>query len=153
IHSLRQDCPTLASVSGTWSLLDGRSAIAMGSFCRNRAPSIPLTRAFSPVSHAPALLLDPLLPGPLQRRGLVYARAARAAGRAGDGLPGAHDRHTRPRAGNVTRRGARHTLELPVQRFQVELGAGRAAQVMDLSVNGVRVTLMPTVSSRAERSP
>jgi hypothetical protein len=33
------------------------------------------------------------------------------------------------------------------------LGSGRAAEVIDLSVNGVRVTLMPTVSSRAERSP
>ena len=30
---------------------------------------------------------------------------------------------------------------------------GRAAKVIDLSVNGVQVTLMPTVSSRAERSP
>ena len=45
------------------------------------------------------------------------------------------------------------TLELPVRRFQAELGTGRAAEVIDLSVNGVRVTLMPTVSSRAERSP
>ena len=45
------------------------------------------------------------------------------------------------------------TLELPVRRFQAELGMGRAAEVIDLSVNGVRVTLMPTASSRAERSP
>ncbi len=45
------------------------------------------------------------------------------------------------------------TLELPARRFQAELGTGRAAEVIDLSVNGVRVTLMPTVSSRAERSP
>ena len=30
---------------------------------------------------------------------------------------------------------------------------GRPAEVIDLTVNGVRVTLMPTVSSRAERSP
>ncbi len=56
-----------------------------------------------------AILLDPLLPGPLQRRGLVYARAAGVAGRAGDGLPGAHDRDLGPRAGNVARRGAHHT--------------------------------------------
>ena len=44
-------------------------------------------------------------------------------------------------------------LELPNQRFQAELGMGRAAEVIDLSVNGGRVTLMPTASSRAERSP
>ena len=44
-------------------------------------------------------------------------------------------------------------LELPARRFQAELGTGGAAEVIDLSVNGVRVTLMPTVSSRAERSP
>ena len=30
---------------------------------------------------------------------------------------------------------------------------GRPAEVIDLTVNGVRVTLMPMVSSRAERSP
>src|SRR5208337_2451161 len=34
-------------------------------------------------------------------------------------------------------------LELPTRRFQAELGTGRAAKVIDLSVNGVRVTLMP----------
>src|SRR5271157_818145 len=32
ILSLRRDCPTLAGVSGKWSLLDGRSAIATGWF-------------------------------------------------------------------------------------------------------------------------
>jgi hypothetical protein len=45
------------------------------------------------------------------------------------------------------------TLELPTQRFQAELGTGRAAEVIDLGVNGVLATLMPTSSSRAERSP
>ena len=45
------------------------------------------------------------------------------------------------------------TLELPCQRFWAELGAGRTAEVIDLSVSGVRVTLMPTASSRADRSP
>jgi|GEM_PF-1124635 len=44
-------------------------------------------------------------------------------------------------------------LELPDRRFQAELRSGRAAEVIDLAVNGVRVTLTPTVSSRAERSP
>ena len=37
ILSLRQECPSLASVSGKWSLLDGMSAIATGSFCRNQS--------------------------------------------------------------------------------------------------------------------
>jgi len=45
------------------------------------------------------------------------------------------------------------TLELPVRRFQAELRQGGSAEVIDLGVKGVRVTLMPTVSSRAERSP
>jgi len=45
------------------------------------------------------------------------------------------------------------TLELLTQRFQAELRSGGSAEVIDLSVNGVRVTLMPTASSRAERSP
>jgi len=33
--------------------------------------------------------------------------------------------------------------ELPTLRFQAELGTGRVAEVIDLSVNGVRGTLMP----------
>ena len=45
------------------------------------------------------------------------------------------------------------TLELPAPRFPAELGSGRAAEAIDLGVNGVRVTVMPTASSRAERSP
>ncbi len=44
------------------------------------------------------------------------------------------------------------TLELPCQRFRAELAAGCPAEVIDLSVNGVRVTVMPTASSRADRS-
>src|SRR4051794_25342907 len=44
-------------------------------------------------------------------------------------------------------------LDLPSQRFQADLGLAGSAQVIDLTVNGVRVTLMPTASSRAERSP
>ena len=43
-------------------------------------------------------------------------------------------------------------LELPPRRFQAQLGTGRAAEVIDLGVNGVRVTVMPAASSRAERS-
>ena len=45
------------------------------------------------------------------------------------------------------------TLELPARWFQAQLGTGRAAEVIDLGVSGVRVTAMPTASSRAERSP
>jgi hypothetical protein len=45
------------------------------------------------------------------------------------------------------------TLELPARRFQAELGTGRTAGVVDMGVNDVRVTVMPTTSSRAERSP
>ena len=45
------------------------------------------------------------------------------------------------------------TLELPAPRFQAELGTGRVAKVIDLGASGVRVTVMPTRSSRAERSP
>ncbi len=45
------------------------------------------------------------------------------------------------------------TLEPPAQKFQAELRAGGAVEVIELSVNCVRVTLMPTASSRAERSP
>ncbi len=45
------------------------------------------------------------------------------------------------------------TLELPIRRFQAGLGTGGSAEVIDLGVNGVRVTLMPTASSPAERSP
>ena len=43
------------------------------------------------------------------------------------------------------------TLELPAGRFEAQLGAGRAAEVIDLSASGVRVTVMPTASSSAER--
>src|SRR5271157_4552842 len=36
ILSLRQDCPNFASVSGSCSLLDGTSALVVGSFCLNQ---------------------------------------------------------------------------------------------------------------------
>jgi hypothetical protein len=45
------------------------------------------------------------------------------------------------------------TLELPTRRFQAGLGESGSAEVIDLIVKGVRVTLLPTASSRAERSP
>ena len=47
------------------------------------------------------------------------------------------------------------SLELPASRCEAKLNGGLKADVLDLdlNVNGVRVTLMPTASSRAERSP
>jgi hypothetical protein len=80
----------------------------------------------------------------------VYARATRAAGRAGDGLPGALGRVLDPER-ETSLDEVLAALELPVRRFQAELGTGGAADVIDL--NGVRVTLMPPSSSCAERSP
>jgi hypothetical protein len=44
-------------------------------------------------------------------------------------------------------------LDLPSQRIRADLGVAGSVEVIDLTVNGVRVTLMPTASSRAERSP
>jgi hypothetical protein len=46
-------------------------------------------------------------------------------------------------------------LELPARQFPAKQGTGRAAKVIDLSANGVRVTLMPhELSSTApDRSP
>jgi glycosyltransferase involved in cell wall biosynthesis len=45
------------------------------------------------------------------------------------------------------------TLGLPAQQVQAELSDGRSAKMIDLTMNGVRVALVPTASSRAERSP
>ena len=142
ILSLRQKCPSLASVSGKWSLLDGMSAIATGSFRRNQSHQYFSSRPFSPVSHAPALLLDPLLPGPLQRRGLVHARAARALGRAG-WIAGCSRQGFLDPERETSLDDVLTPLELPTRRVQAEMGTCRAAEVIDLSVNGVRVTLMP----------
>jgi hypothetical protein len=44
-------------------------------------------------------------------------------------------------------------LDLPSQRFQADLGLAGSAEGVDLTVGGVRVTLMPAASSRAERPP
>ncbi len=67
-------------------------------------------------------------------------------------MPGAHDRNTDPERETALDE-VLATLELPVPRFQAELRPGGSAEVIDLGVKGVRVTVMPTVSSRAERSP
>ncbi len=45
------------------------------------------------------------------------------------------------------------TMELPAARAAAGLSRCGSAEVFDLEVGGVRVTLMPTSSSRAERSP
>jgi glycosyltransferase involved in cell wall biosynthesis len=44
-------------------------------------------------------------------------------------------------------------MELPLARATAGLSRGGSAEVVDLEVGGVRVTLMPTASSRAEKSP
>src|SRR5262245_28687790 len=45
------------------------------------------------------------------------------------------------------------TLDLPAGHANASLSRGGAAEVFDLELGGVRVTLLPTHSSRAERSP
>jgi len=45
------------------------------------------------------------------------------------------------------------TMELPTARVAAGLSRGGSAEVVDLAVGGVRVTLMPTSSSRGEKSP
>ncbi len=45
------------------------------------------------------------------------------------------------------------TMELPAARAAAGLSRCGSAEVFDLEVGGVRVTLMPTSSSRAEKSP
>jgi hypothetical protein len=45
------------------------------------------------------------------------------------------------------------TLGLAVTRFQAALSGKRSAEVDALTVNGVRFTVLPITSSRAERSP
>lgn len=45
------------------------------------------------------------------------------------------------------------TLGFSASRLQAGLSNGKSAKVLDLAVNAVRVTLLPTASSRAERSP
>ena len=92
ILSLRHDCPTLAGVSGKWSLLDGMSTIATGSFLAEPARSRHLFTAFPP--GIPCACSSPrsiVTWTPPAARPCVRA-IARAAGRAVDGLPGAHDR-------------------------------------------------------------
>jgi glycosyltransferase involved in cell wall biosynthesis len=44
-------------------------------------------------------------------------------------------------------------LEVPYDRVRAELAGGGSVEVFDLTLHGVRVTLMPTLSSRADHSP
>jgi hypothetical protein len=44
-------------------------------------------------------------------------------------------------------------LELPAGRVEAELSRGATADVSDPTTGGVRVTILPTASSRADRSP
>ncbi len=45
------------------------------------------------------------------------------------------------------------SLGLSANRLRAELRGGSSTEVIDLNVNGVRVTMTPTASTRAERSP
>jgi hypothetical protein len=45
------------------------------------------------------------------------------------------------------------TLERPTPRAGAALSLGGEAEVFDLELDGVRVTLLPTASSRGERAP
>jgi len=45
------------------------------------------------------------------------------------------------------------TLDLPTRRASAALSRGGCAEVIDLELGAVRVTLLPTTSSRAEKSP
>src|SRR5271157_6282770 len=113
------------------------SATAMGSFCRNRPhqydSSQPLPRCsmrllFSSI-HC---YLDPSSGAALCTRELLEL----LAGRGTDCrvlTTGILDPVRETSLGDVFA-----TLELPVRRFQAALGMGRAAEVIELSVNGVR---------------
>jgi hypothetical protein len=71
---------------------------------------------FPPVHDAAALRLDPQLARPLQRRGAGDEGDARAAGRAGDGLPGA--------LGGRARHSGTSRLAVPVGAGQGRVGRG-----------------------------
>jgi hypothetical protein len=45
------------------------------------------------------------------------------------------------------------TLEQPAQRRRVALSSEPTVEVIDLAVNGVRVTILPSASSRPDRAP
>lgn len=45
------------------------------------------------------------------------------------------------------------TLAVPYERVGAALGGAGHTEVIDLTLNGVRVTLLPTASSRADRAP
>ena len=108
--------------------------------------------AFSPVPHASALRIDPQLSRPLRRRALSTRELLEMlAARGADCrvlTAGVLDYERETTLDEVLA-----GLDLTSQRFQADLGLGGLAEVIDLAVNGVRVTLMPTASSRAERSP
>ena len=124
----------------------------MGSFCRNQPPQNFSSRRFSPASYALLFssihcYLDPSSGAALCTRELLELLAARGAD-CRVLTTGILDPERETSLDEVLA-----TLELPTQRLQAELGPGGSAEVIDLGVNGVPVTLMPTVSSRAERSP
>jgi hypothetical protein len=143
ILSLRHDCPTLAGVSGKWSLLDGMSMIATGSFLAEPARSRHLFTAFPP--GIPCACSSPrsiVTWTPPAARPCV--RANRSSCWPGGGwIAGCSRQGFLNPERETSLDDVLTPLELPTRRVQAEMGTCRAAEVIDLSVNGVRVTLMP----------
>jgi len=136
---LRWDRPPLESWSGMLSFLDDTRSLATGLFFPNQPeegiPSRPFPRC--PMR----LLFDPQRTRPLQKCYAGDESGAGTAGRAGEELPGAL-------VGGCS----------PLWNFPPAIPGGAGAGPVEgiaLAVNGVRVTLTltPTASSRAERSP
>jgi len=139
IMILRQDRPTLASVSGICFLLGGINSTATGSFCLNQPDEGVSSRPFPRCPTRPLFAsihrdIDPSRDAAVATRGLLELLARR-------GLDC-----------RVLPAGCSPLWNLR-RRFQADLKRGRLVLVIDLAVVGLRGTLMPTASSRAERLP
>jgi hypothetical protein len=137
---LRQDHPTLAGVSGICFLLDGINLTATGSFFRNHADEGVTSRPFPRCSMR--LLFAAIHSHFDSSSGAALATREMLELLAGRGMDcrvlsaGVLDHERETSLDDVLA-----TLELPARRFQAELARGGSAEVIDLSVNGVGVTL------------
>ena len=102
---LRQDCPNLATVFETCSLLESTSATAMAHVCLNRSLSEGLITAFPP--GIPCACSSPRSIVTWTPPAVQPCVRASCCSRAGDGLPGAHDRDARPQVAGRARSAAR----------------------------------------------
>jgi hypothetical protein len=96
-NSIIQNRVAVPRISGTWSFPDAARVGALSSSCQNRSPALPLITTFSraiPCACSSARSLVTWTPP--TARPCARARAARAAGRAGDGLSRVYDRNPRP---------------------------------------------------------